>query len=57
MNQMNICEGNTAVVEHKDKTQAVGLEIANLLYSAVTRLTRCISKALPSLSIMMIGWK
>jgi archaellin len=28
MNQTNIYEGNTAVVEHKDKDQAVGLEIA-----------------------------
>ncbi len=28
MNQTNIYEGNTAVVEYKDKDQAVGLEIA-----------------------------
>jgi hypothetical protein len=27
-NQMNISEGSTAMVEHKDKDQAAGLEIA-----------------------------
>ncbi len=29
-NQTNIYEGSTAVVEHKDKDQAAGLEIAEL---------------------------
>jgi hypothetical protein len=29
-NQTSICEGSTVVVEHKDKYQAAGLEIAEL---------------------------
>jgi hypothetical protein len=41
-NQRNIHEGRTAVVEHKDKDQAAGLEVAGVdkPYSLIARFGR-----------------
>jgi hypothetical protein len=44
-NQPGVYQGSTAVVEHQDKDQAAGLEMAESFICAATRLSRRTSRA------------
>jgi hypothetical protein len=57
VNQSGVYEGATEVVEHQDKDQAVGLEMAEHSFYAVIRPSRPTSRALPCSYMRTTEWK
>jgi hypothetical protein len=53
-NHMKIYEGSTAVVEHKDKDQVVGLEIAE---SFILCGHQAYKTHIKSIAIFVTGWR
>ncbi len=57
VNQSSTYRGSTVVVEHQDKDQATGLEVAESFFCAVIRLSAPTSRASPSLCTRTTGWR